>query len=132
MDLKVSRKETRMQPSGTVEVLTSNVFDLYPVYSPTDPTLIMDVEMLDNDRTELLDRAMFASVKQRGADPLEITDGVQWAEAVLGEVPVSAITVQIQNSVSKEGPGVQTSFTAQTAGDGKQYFQYSVSLTDAT
>jgi hypothetical protein len=90
MDIKVSRKETRIFPDGPKEVLVDNVFDLYPVFGD-DPlydgldnisdldrkNMIMDVEILDGDRIELLDRAMFALVKQRGMDPVEPQDGVQ-------------------------------------------------------
>ncbi len=132
MDLKVSRKETRYQPSGPVEVLVSNVFDIYPIYSPTDPNLLMDVEVLDDPRTELLDRGMFATVKQRGANPLDILDGVEWAEAVIGERTVPVIQQQIQQEISEEGPGVQVIYTTVFAPDGREFFQYSVKLTNAT
>jgi hypothetical protein len=130
MDLKVSRKEKRMQPQGMVEVLVSNVFDLYPIYSPVDENLVMDVEMLDDDEIELLDRALFATVKQRGSDPVDAADGIQWAEAILGEVPVPAIMLQVQAAVQAEGPGVRVVFDTLNA-NGKQYFQYSVKLDNA-
>lgn len=132
MDLKVSRKETRMQPDGPVEVLVSDIFDIYPLYSPTDPNLLMDAQFLDDPRTELLDRAMFATVKQRGANPLEPGDGVEWAEAVIGERTVPVIMQQIQQEISEEGPGVQVVYDTQTAGNGKKYFRFSVKLTNAT
>jgi hypothetical protein len=131
MDLKVSRKEKRMQPSGPVEVLVSDVFDLYPILSPTDAHLIMDVEMLNDPRTELLDRAMFAAVKQRGGDPIEAGSGVQWAEAVLGEVPTAVIMVQVQNEVRQEGPGVQVTFDTLAAITGQSFFQFAIKLTNA-
>jgi hypothetical protein len=131
MDLKVSRKEKRMQPQGMVEVLVSDVFDLYPIMSPTDAHLIMDVEMLNDPRTELLDRAMFGAVKQRGADPLEVGSGVQWAEAVLGEVPTAVVMVQVQNEVQQEGPGVQVTFDTLAALTGKSYMQFAIKLTNA-
>jgi hypothetical protein len=75
MDVKVSRKETRMMPDGPAEVLLSNVFDVFPVFADEarfdgyDFTgqdrayLLADVEILDDPRDELLDRAMFALVK---------------------------------------------------------------------
>jgi len=131
MDLKVSRKEKRMQPQGMVEVLVSNVFDLYPVYDPVDQNLIVDVEMLDDDRQELLDRVLFATVVQRGSDPVDTQDGIQWAEAILGEVPVPAIMLQVQAAVQAEGPGVRVEFDTLSSASGKQYFQYSVKLDNA-
>jgi hypothetical protein len=126
MDFKVSRKETRMQPDGPVEVLVDNIFDLYPVcaddpryngmdiYTGQDrvseqerKNIVMDVETVDGDRAELLDRAMWALVKQRGGDPVEPDDGIQWAEAVIGEVIAPVIVQQVHTSVSEEGPGVR-------------------------
>jgi hypothetical protein len=126
MDVKVSRKETRMQPEGPVEVLVDNIFDLYlicaddPRYGGQDiytgqdrvseqdrKNIIMDIETVDGDRAELLDRAMWAVVKQRGGDIVEPEDGVQWAEAVLGEIIAPVIIQQVQASVGEEGPGVR-------------------------
>jgi hypothetical protein len=146
MDVKVSRKETRFQPSGPVEVLVSNIFDLYLIFGNDDrfiyqdqlsrqdredlKNLIVDVEILDDDREELLDRAMFASVKQRGQDPTDPDDGIQWAEAVLGEVPAPVIMTEIQQSVHAEGPGVRVDFNTIKAG-GKEYFNYKIALTNA-
>jgi hypothetical protein len=107
MDIKVSHKETRVQPGGPVEILADNVFDLYPVFAADDDNLITDIEILDDPEKERLDRAMFALAKQRGQDPVEPDDGVQWAEALLGEVPPSTIIQQAHRAVSREGPGVR-------------------------
>jgi hypothetical protein len=126
MDFKVSRKERRLQPDGPVDVLMDNICDLYPIYGndprfagqdifigqdritgPDLANLIMDVEMLDDDREELLDRAMFAVMKQRGGDPVEPDDGIQWAESVIGEVSAPIIVQQVHKAVQEEGPGVR-------------------------
>ena len=142
MDFKVSKKETRRQPEGLVEVLTNNVCDLYPIFAD-DPrftdveiygiseqnrgNLIMDVETLDNEQEEQLDRAMFAVIKQRGNDPVEPEDGNQWAEAVLGEVQSPIILQQVYFSVLKEGAGVRvTSDTVKH--NGKEYLMFKVAL----
>jgi hypothetical protein len=149
MDVKVSRKEARMQPEGPVEVLVDNIFDLYPIYA-NDPryegqdiytgqgrvseqdreNLIMDVEILDGDRAELLDRAMFALVKQRGMDPVEPQDGVQWAEAVIGEVIAPIIIQQVHASVSEEGPGVRA-VPGTVVNNGKENLIFKIELTNA-
>ena len=149
MDFKVSRKERRWQPDGPVDVLVDNVCDLYPVFAD-DPkyagieiemgqgrideqdreNIIMDVEILDDGRAELLDRAMFALMKQRGADPVEPEDGLQWAEAVLGEVPPPVILQQAHSSVSEEGPGVRAEAGIVKNG-GKERLIFRVELTNA-
>jgi hypothetical protein len=147
MDVKVSRKETRLQPDGPVEVLVSNIFDLYPVFAADSrflygdlitgqdredlDNLIVDVEMLDDDRDELLDRSMFALVKQRGLDPVEPQDGVQWAEAVLGEIPAPAIVQQVHASVSEEGPGVRA-IPGTVVSNGKENLVFKIELTNAS
>jgi hypothetical protein len=150
MDVKVSRKETRMQPEGPVEVLVDNIFDLYPIFAD-DPrydgqdiyigqdrvsqqdrkNIIMDVEILDGYRVERLDRAMWAVVKQRGMDPIEPDDGVQWAEAVLGEVIAPVIIQQVRSSVSGEGPGVRAVPVIVT-GKGKESLTFKIELTDTS
>jgi hypothetical protein len=149
MDVKVSRKETRMQPDGPVETLVNNIFDLYPIYAD-DPryagqdvyigqdrvseqdrkNIVMDVETLDGGRAELLDRAMFALVKQRGMDPVEPRDGVQWAEAVIGEVIAPVILQQVHVSVSEEGPGVRA-VPSTVTNNGKENLVFKIELTNA-
>jgi len=149
MDLKVSRKERRWQPDGSVDILVNNICDLYPICAD-DPrytgitiqigqdsitgqdrkNIIMDIEMIDDDKAELLDRAMFALMKQRGADPVEPDDGIQWAEAVIGEVPPPVILQQAHSSVSEEGPGVRA--VAGTIKNGnKQNLFFKIELTNA-
>jgi hypothetical protein len=203
MDAKVSRKEVRLQPDGPVEVLVSNIFDLYPIFgddprSGLDPSLIpkdedggdpgyrfkivggnlllewddeaaavpdavlsgtgliitaesvdgfylhdkdlfiaeglenyiVDIETLDDDRDELLDRAMFALVKQRGMDPVEPQDGIQWAEAVIGEVVAPAIIQQVHASVIEEGPGVRA-VPGTVVSNGRENLVFKIELTNA-
>jgi hypothetical protein len=149
MDFKTSRKETRMQPNGPVDVLVDNICDLYPIFG-NDPryngqdmyigqnkvpdedrkNIIMDVEMLDDNRTELLDRALFALLKQRGQDPIEPQDGVQWAEAVIGEVTAPVIIQQVHRAVSEEGPGVRVTQTTVKNGS-KENLVFKIELTNA-
>jgi hypothetical protein len=149
MDVKVSRKEARMQPEGPVEVLVDNIFDLYPIYAD-DPrydgqdifigqervseqdrkNIIMDIEILNGDRAELLDRAMFALVKQRGVDPVEPQDGIQWAEAVIGEVIAPVIVQQVHASVSEEGPGVRA-VPGTVINNGRENLVFKIELTNA-
>lgn len=129
MDFKVSRKEKRWQPDGSgVEVLVDNVFDLYPVYgNDIDRNMITDVEMLDGDEEELLDRAMFAVVKQKGADPVDIEDGNRWAQAIIGEVSGVTVMDDVYKSVAVEGPGVRVA-TETISNNGKPGTAFAVQL----
>ncbi len=130
MDLKVSRKENRLQPSGPVEVLVSDIFDIYPVYGKDDPNLITDVEMLDDERIELLDRAMFACVKQKGQDPLDIEDGIPYAELLVGEIDNAVVLLKLQQAVRQEGPGVKLDYGS-VRHNGREYLTLNVALTSA-
>ena len=129
MDLVVSRKETRYLPIGNVMVLMSSVYDVYPILSD-DGLTIEDVEFLDGEREELLDRAMWAAVKQYGLDPLNSNDGNQYEEVLLGEVSDVALMAQIYNNVSQEGTGVTVTFEAYVA-NGREYLTPHVMLTNA-
>ena len=130
MDLKVSRKEIRFMPEGPVDVLVDNVSDIYPVFDPNDPDTIIDVEILDDARSELLDRAMFAVMKQRGSDPLEPNDGIQWSEALMGDVSPLSIVQQAISSVGTEGPGVKVVPEVVKKGQ-KENLSFKVELTNA-
>jgi len=149
VDFKVSRKERRWQSDGPVDVLVDNVCDLYPIFADDirytgqsiqmgqgtitcqdRKNIIMDVEILDDDRSELLDRSMFALMKQRGADPVEPDDGIQWAEAVIGEVSSPVILQQAYAAISEEGPGVRA--VAGTIKNGnKENLYFKLELTSA-
>ena len=131
MDAKTSRKEPREQPgTGTVEVLMDNITDLYPVFADGDGLLIADIEILDDAREELLDRAMFSVMVQRGGDPLDPDDGVQIEECILGEVTALELIGQISASVLKAGPGVKVSYET-TEVDGKEYLTVDLALVPA-
>jgi hypothetical protein len=131
VDVKVSKKEKRWQPDGVAEVLVDDVFDLYPVFgSFVDPNMITDIEMLDGTKEELLDRALFAVIKQRGEDPLLVADGVPWSEAILNELPTAVLLETIVRSVAEEGPlAVVEPIVGQV--NGKSTLSIKVSIKDA-
>jgi hypothetical protein len=127
VDIKISNKEKRTYSDGVAEVLLSNACDLYPIFGDNPiyndqniivnqrlitnearKNVIMDIEILNNDKIEQLDRATFAVMKQRGADPLELRDGIQWAELILGEIPYFIGLSQVQKAVAEEGTGVRS------------------------
>ena len=130
MDLNVSRKEQRLEPSGLFDVLVDNVFDVYPLYDTDDPNLITDVEIIDDPRLELLDRSMWAMVKQRGGDPLDINDGIQWVEYLIGEIPATACLLQVNAAVQNEGPGVKASYET-IMQNGEEQVLFKLTLTNA-
>jgi hypothetical protein len=128
MDFRVSRKEAMLQPKGNVMVLVSDVFDLFPEFgNPFDEKIITDVQWLNDPQAELLDRAMFGIVKQKGADPIDTEDGVDWSGYLTNEVPAGVLLTQVQNAVFEEGPGVQLTTSVERTGT-----SFQVSLTNPT
>ena len=129
MDVKISLKERRLLPEGPADVLLDHVFDLYPVFASTDdPNLITDIEVLDNENEERLDRAMFAVLKQRGLDPVEPEDGNQWEEYFLGEITAPVLIQQITSTAARKGGGVRV--TPETVRNGgKSYTVFTIKLT---
>jgi len=130
MDVKVSQKIPRYQPDGVTEVLVSDVFDLYPVFSTSDPRAINNLEMLNDDEAERLDRGLFACIKQRGLDPIDMDDGVQWEEALAEEISVSTLIQQIQNAVQETGSGVDVEFYTIVSEQSVETLSYKLTLTD--
>lgn len=120
MDIKVSRKENRYLPNGEVaEELQSGIFDLYPVFADAGELAISDIEVIDDPNAELIDRAVWAAIKQRGADPTDPTDGNQWAETIIGELLVPVLVEQVKQAVLQEGPGVTAQWDTVTLEDGR-------------
>lgn len=130
MDVKVSRKETRYQPSGAVDVLKNNIFDLYPIFSVSDENAIEDIEIIDGDREELLDRGLSACVFQKGMDPVSPDVGIQWAEGIAGEVSFTSIISQLQDAVREEGTGLKIVFSTVDLETSKSLLSFELSLTN--
>jgi hypothetical protein len=63
-------------------------------------------------------------------DPVEPDDGIQWAEAVMGEVIAPVIIQQVHASVSEEGPGVRA-VPGTVINNGKENLIFKIELTNA-
>lgn len=126
-DVKISQKETREQPEGMVEVYVPNVFDLYPVMSTEDASIIETVELVE-DAQELEQEALFASLCQRGQDPLSLLDGVRWAECALHELPVEIIMADIKNAVTSLSSSCTVIFNTVDV-DGSENLSFNIQIT---
>jgi hypothetical protein len=126
-DVKISKKETREQPEGMVEVYVPNVFDLYPVMSTEDAAYIETVELVE-DADELEQEALFASLCQRGQDPLSLLDGIRWAECSLNEVPIEVLMTDIKSAVTSISSSCTVVFSTVEI-DGVENLSYSIQIT---
>jgi hypothetical protein len=126
-DVKISKKETREQPDGMVEVYVPNVFDLYPVMATEDASIIETVELVE-DADELEQEALFASLCQRGQDPLSLLDGIRWAECSLNEVPIEVLMTDIKSAVTSISSSCTVVFSTVEI-DGVENLSYSIQIT---
>lgn len=132
MDLKISEKTTMYQPNGPVDVLVGGVFDFYlkERIDEFGQKWIDDLETL-NDMDEEEDRVLFAILRQRGQDPITPGEGVQWAEALMSEIPVPLLMSQISSAAADESSYVNVGFTSIVV-DGKPQLSISINSMDAT
>ena len=102
MDVKVYQKEEVKQPEGTIEVFKPSIIDMIPIETVTEEgTTIVNFEVLEDDSKELLEQqCALATIFQRGLDPLDLEDGIQWSETLLGEVTPIQLIDQIQSAVA--------------------------------
>lgn len=96
MDIRTTQKT---ETSPTTTAVTSGIFEVYPAFSKINPNEIIDIDLIDGDE-EKMESAVFTMVKQKGGDPLDPTDGISWAEALLGEISPSVVIKQIQDALS--------------------------------
>lgn len=67
-----------------------------------------------------------ATIFQRGLDPLDLNDGVQWSETLLGEVNALQLMEQITNAVSQVATNVKVEFSTVVTDSGQSVLTYSL------
>jgi len=155
MDIKVSQKEQMQQPNGLVDVVVSGVNDFFLIESTDEfgQVWIDDIETVDGymvakeeDTTlkwvdykettkdfleEEKDRVVFAVIRQRGMDPMIPSQGVQWAESMLSEIPVPLLMQQIMDAAINESQYVNVSFETVTV-DGEELLSIKFNTIDVS
>lgn len=129
MDIKVYQKEEVKQPQGTEYVFVPDVIDIVP-YLDVDSggnEVLKGAEILEDGSRELLEQeCALATIKQRGLDPLDSEDGIQWSETLLGEVSVVQLMEDIQRAVAETTTSVSVVFNVITGADGRSYLTYTL------
>ena len=130
MDVKVYKKEEVRQPSGTEYVYVPDVIDIIPniVTSPdTGEEIIAGAIELEDGSKELLEQeCAIATIKQKGLDPLDKEDGIQWSETLLGEVNVIQLMEDIQSAIEQTATSVVVVFDTVTYNEGHSYLTYTL------
>lgn len=130
MDVKVYKKEEVLQPSGTEYVYVPDVIDIIPdiVTNPDTGEEIITgaVELEDGSKDLLEQECAIATIKQKGLDPLDKEDGIQWSETLLGEVNVIQLMEDIQSAVEQTTTSVVVVFDTVTDSEGRSYLTYNL------
>ena len=128
MDVKVYKKETVKQPSGTSYVISPNIIDLYPVITKdeNDNEIISGAEELTDEDALVEQACAMATIWQKGLDPLDLDVGIRWSEAILEEINVVQLMEDITNAVAEITPTVEVVFNTVTDDKGNSYLQYTL------
>ena len=128
MDVKVYKKETVKQPSGTSYVISPNIIDLYPVITKdeNDNETISGAEELTDENALIEQACALATIWQKGLDPLDLEEGIRWSEAILEEINVVQLMEDITNAVAEVTPTVEVVFNTVTDDNGNSYLQYTL------
>ena len=128
MDVKVYKKETVKQPSGTSYVISPNIIDLYPIITKdeNDNEIISGAEELTDEDALIEQACALATIWQKGLDPLDLEEGIRWSEAILEEINVVQLMEDITNAVAEITPTVEVVFDTVTDNNGNSYLQYTL------
>lgn len=130
MDVKVYKKETVKQPSGTSYVISPNIIDLYPIITKdeNDNEIISGAEELTDEDAIIEQACALATIWQKGLDPLDLEEGIRWSEAILEEINVVQLMEDITNAVAEITPTVEVVFNTVTDDNGNSYLQYTLKV----
>lgn len=133
MDIKISQREEMYQPNGVVDVITAGINDFFLIEETDEEgqKWIKDVEIITDFLEEEKDRVVFAVIRQRGQDPTLPYEGVQWAEALMNEIPVPLLMQQIIDAAGSESSYVNVSFETITV-NGQQQLSVRFNTMDTT
>lgn len=127
MDLKVYKKETVEQPSGSETIITPNIIDVYPEFTTVNGVKVLSgAEVLTKEKDIIEQACTLATIWQKGLDPLAVTEGIRWSEAILEEINVLQLMEDITQAVNEITPSVEVIFSTVTDASGVSYLKYTL------
>ena len=87
---------------------------------------LVNAVTVESDKEIIEQACALATIFQRGLDPLDLDDGIQWTEAILEEVNSVELMQQIINSVSQVSSSVKVVFDTVTDKDGNSLLTYKI------
>lgn len=128
MDLKVYQKEEVEQPDGNLTIIVPNIIDIIPSIEVTDgEEILTGALVLDSGSTGLTEQLVaLATIWQKGLDPLALTEGIRWSEAILGEINPMQLMEEIQTAVASVTTSMTVEFDTVTDANGNSYLSYTL------
>lgn len=88
---------------------------------------LITCDILEDDTKELTEQeCALATIWQRGLDPLDLSDGVQWSEALLGEINILQLMEQLREAVNSVSVYVEIDFSTVRTESGQTVLTYSL------
>lgn len=124
MDIKVYKKETVAQPSGSEDVFIPDIIDIIPEIEESEGVQFLKNCETAEERDEVEQACSLATIFQRGLDPLDLEDGIRWSEAIREELSALQLIQDIIEAVNKVTSSVKVVFDTVTDENGQQYLSY--------
>lgn len=87
---------------------------------------LIGAETVTNEKDIVEQECALATIWQKGNDPVDLEDGISWAECLLGEVNVIQLMQQLVEAVQRITLTVKVSFDAVTDKDGQTFLSYTL------
>lgn len=87
---------------------------------------LVGAETVTNEKDLVEQECALATIWQKGNDPVDLEDGISWAECLLGEVNVIQLMQQLVEAVQRITLTVKVSFDAVTDKDGQTFLSYTL------
>ena len=128
MDLKVYQKEEVEQPDGNLTIIVPNIIDIIPeIRVSGEEEILTGASVLDSDPRELAEQQVaLATIWQKGLDPLALTEGIRWSEAILEEINPMQLMEEIQTAVASITTSMTVGFDTVTDANGNSYLSYTI------
>lgn len=89
---------------------------------------IINAMLLSSDEEELEQACALATIWQKGLDPLDLEDGIQWSEAILEEIQVATLMEQITTAVQNVTLSVAVDFDVIEIDNGNSVLTYNLRM----
>ena len=110
--------------NGNLVINSDNVrYENGNLYVTLTEEQIMNCELVEG-RDELEQQCALATIFQKGLDPLDLNDGIQWSEAILEEISSLQLIQDIIDAVAKVSTAIKVVFDVVEDDNGNSFLSY--------